>query len=419
MMLVMAGGSSSAQVIRMEDVLGTAQVDPLVSRYQSIRDLALDLKMHDPLIREISLRVGFNGSVLGDTIYGYLRNEDDIRLQVSFNAFGVRRQQKQVKSARLNTITAEQAVLSHAAIVERYEVLSAYAYALPELKALLRLDSLLQAEHEIIKAMLGTGILDIKVSRILDVEEDRNRVLLDITEAEDQLQLAKLEIEKYTGNFSALRLEQLASIEELKTSVAKMQASGYVTHPDHLALSAEVQLDSAALGYASGQNRQVLDYFSVGYQNPLYLERPNKFNTFNNFAFRLGLLVPITANNRYRKADAILDLQESQVKMEEASLSRDQAWQIQLAILDGLFKEYSLADERLENSLIRQMLNNQTLLSNISPLEIVELQIAQQKLVLQQLELAQDIAEAYVELLSLSGYLAWNPETNFLAKSSQ
>ena len=121
-----SGWSSEAQVISLEEVLGTAIEDQNVIRYQSIRDMASDLKMHDPLVKEIALRIGFNGSVLGDTIYGYLRNEDDLRLQVSFNALGVRQKQKQVKSARLQTLTTRQGVLTHSALTDRYEALSEY-----------------------------------------------------------------------------------------------------------------------------------------------------------------------------------------------------------------------------------------------------------------------------------------------------
>ncbi len=408
--------SLEAQVITIEDVLGTAKDDQNVLRYQSIRDLASDLKMHDPLVKEIALRIGFNGSVLGDTIYGYLRNEDDLRLQVSFNDFAVRQKQKQVKSARVQTLTTRQAVVTHSALTDRYEALSEYVYTLPELEGLKRLDSLLDHEHDIIKQMLATGILEVKVSRILDVEEDRNRVMLDINEIEERLRLAKLEIEKYSGTFSSISIEQLASIEDLRQLFIFLKTSGYVAHPTNLALSAEIQMDSTVFAYTSAQNRQILDYVSLGYQNPLYLERPNNFNTFNNFAFRLGLLVPITANNRYRKGDALLDLKESQAKADEASVERDQLWQSQIAILEGLFSEYDLTVDRLDNSLIHQMLSNPALMAHITPLENIELEIAQQKLVLHQLELVQDIASAYVELLSLSGYLAWNPDTNYLAK---
>lgn len=48
LLFLLARWSSDAQVISMEDVLATATTDQLISRYQSIRDLAGDLKMHDP-----------------------------------------------------------------------------------------------------------------------------------------------------------------------------------------------------------------------------------------------------------------------------------------------------------------------------------------------------------------------------------
>ncbi|MBK8748960.1 MAG: hypothetical protein IPM04_14315 [Saprospiraceae bacterium] len=106
------------------------------------------------MVKEIALRIGFNGSVLGDTIYGYLRNEDDLRLQVSFNALGVRQKQKEVKSARLQTLTTRQGVLTHSALTDRYEALSEYVYTIPTLDGLKHLDTLLYLEHDIIKSML-------------------------------------------------------------------------------------------------------------------------------------------------------------------------------------------------------------------------------------------------------------------------
>jgi hypothetical protein len=404
----------TSQVMTMDDLLGTAKNDAIALRYQSIRDMAGDLKMHDPIVKEIALRIGFNGNILGDTIYGYLRNEDDLRLQVSFNDFSIRRQQKEVKSARWQSLTAEQMAISHSALADRYEALSDYGYVLPELEALKKLDSLLREEHEILKAMISTGILEVKVSRILDVEEDRNRVLLDISQTEEKLNQARVVIEQYMGSFASINLSDLATPEDIRASYLQMKATGYVAHPEQQKLSAEIQLDSAMYRYAASQNRQILDYVSLGYQRPLYLERPNKFNTFNNFAFRLGLLIPVTPNNRFRKADAMLDLQESLAEADLEKREHQSLWQQEITTVEGLFKEYDLASDRIENSLISQMLSNPVLLANITAVEIVELEIARQKLIIHQRQLVMDIASSYVELLKMSGRLAMSPETNFL-----
>ncbi|MBK8748959.1 MAG: hypothetical protein IPM04_14310 [Saprospiraceae bacterium] len=66
------------------------------------------------------------------------------------------------------------------------------------------------------KVCFATGILEVKVSRILDVEEDRNRVMLDINETEEKLRRAKLDIEKYAGTFSSINMDKLATIEDLR-----------------------------------------------------------------------------------------------------------------------------------------------------------------------------------------------------------
>lgn len=409
-------GRLDSQVIRMADVLATAPADKNALKYQSLRDMTSGVKMQDPWIRELALRIGFNGSVLGDTIYGYLRNEDDIRLQVGFNSLAERRRQAGVKSARIGTLSAMYALSAHEALALRYDALARFMYGRIELEALQRLDSLLNREQDILREMLATGILEVKVNRVLSVEEDRNDALLDIREKEDQLALARQKLQDFTGGFTDISREGLATVDDLRAFFLDIAAEGPGNHPSLLFRSAQVRLDSALWQYTSGRNRQVLDYVSLGYQRPLYLDRPKNFNPFNNFAFRVGLLVPLSASNRYRTANASIDLWERQTRADADRLALEQAWREQSERVLHLIDAYALAQERLDNSMIRQMLDSPDLRTHLTPLEYIELEIAQQKMFVRQAELRYALAIAYTRWLALSDRPTREIGINFLAR---
>lgn len=404
-----------AQVLTSADVLATADTETRIQQNQSLLNTAQGLKMHDPFLAEVGLRLGTNGSAQGDTIYGYLRNEDTYQLQVGFNSLRERRRQQQIKTARVATIAAEGRLLRHEALVERYEALAGYFFVEPQRAACRRLDSLLEKEHLILREMLATGVLDVKVTKVLDAEEDRNRNRLNLQELDNTSALYKNRLQQYTGNFSDIDRSDLVTLNDIRANVAALKAAPPASQALFDARDADVELEKANLNYVTSQNRQIFDNFAIGYQRPLYLERPKRFNTLNNFYIRATFNLPLPANNRYKKADALLDLQEAQ---NEAAWTREETrgdLDQQFVRLEALFRQYDLARERLDNSLIRKMLDNPALRAQITPLEIVELEIAQQKLRIQQAGLLSDIAAEYVRLLELSGATAQDGGKNYLS----
>ncbi len=406
--------SLSAQVLTSTDVLKTATADPRLAQNQSLQRLAQNLKMTDPLLRQVAVRVGVNGSALGDTIYGYLRNEDTYNLQIGFNSWWERKRQRQVQTALVGAYAAETRLLEQQALAERYQALAAYLFVAPELASCRTLDTLLAKEHDILRQMLATGVLDVKVSKVLDAEEDRNRNLLAIQALENTLQLQKNRLRQCAGGFSEVDPSGLATLADLKNTVALLKTKP-IAHPVFEVKTAEIQVESANVAYINAQNRQIFNNFNAGYQRPLYLERPRRFNTFNNLSFRLGLTVPLPGNNHYKKAGALLDLQEAE---HEAAWTQTQAQKNldnQFVRLENLFREQALVQDRMDNSLIRRMLDNPQLRAQITPLEIVELEVAQQKLAVNQAGLLADIATEFVRLLELSGAMSASPRVNYLS----
>jgi hypothetical protein len=407
----------AAQTIKVADVLATASDDVRLSRSAGLQNLAQGLKMHDPVIRQVGVRVGINGSALGDTIYGYLRNEDTYQLQVGFNSLSERLRQRQIKTARIEVLAAEDRALRQQVLLERYDALSGYLYAKPKLDACRRLDTLLQKEHRILRDMLNTGVLDVKVAKVLDAEEDLNRNRVAMQEIENERSLYHNRIRRFAGDFSDLDDSDVAAAADLRTTIHTLQATANQAPNVDLDLkNAEVRLKMAELKYVSSQNKQVFDNFTIGYQRPLYLERPKNFNTLNNISFRIGLTAPLPSNNRFKKSDALLDLREAENDAALVVEERQKDLGNQFVRLDNLFREYDLIQERLDSSLIRKMLENNDLRAQITPLEIVELEISLQKLSITQAGLLKDIAEEYIRLLELTGAVGSNPGTNYLSR---
>ena len=92
-LLICSLSISYAQKTTTKTVLSTALKDDRLTRNQQLITLAQGLKFNIPIIKEVQLRLGINGSVLDDTIYGYVRNEDVYGLQLSTNSFREIRQQ--------------------------------------------------------------------------------------------------------------------------------------------------------------------------------------------------------------------------------------------------------------------------------------------------------------------------------------
>jgi hypothetical protein len=395
-----------AQVLKPSDVLATADRDLRFSQNQRLQTLAQRLKMQDPLLRQVQFRLGINGNALGDTIYGYLRNEDTYQVQFRFNSLLERQRQRQTKYAEVAVIAAESRVMRQEALAERLEALAAYLFLEDKIEASRRLDSLLEKEYQLLREMLASDVFEVKISKVLDLEEDRNRNRLTLKSLENEQKLEKSKLSQFVGPFDRIERSGLADADALQAQFLTLKNQP-PAHPVFALKSAEAEAEKTQLRLTDAENRQIFNHFQAGYQRPIYLEeRPKRFNPANNISFRVGLTLPLPANNRFKKASAVLDLQEAQNDAEWTREKMQNDFDIQCARLEHLFAEHTLVREQWENGLVRKWLENPALQAQISPLERVEMEIAQQKLTFQQSDLSAEIAVEWVRLLDISGALS-------------
>ena len=414
LIIIFSFSNTYAQKIKAKTVLATALNDKRLQLNTQTTTFAQGLRYHLPIIKQVEARIGINGSSLGDSLFGSIRNEDVYGLNISTNSFKEIRLQKLVKQAQIEALASENRVFEQAALLERYQTLSAFYFSQKLILEKQKLDSLIGKKHDILRVMVEQG-QDIKVKDVMDTEGDKNTVQLALMDLENTMRTKRALLSLFLASDNSADIDFSDFIVPSKIQEIINDHSRVSNHPVIEFRNARSNLTASKLNYISAQNRQVFNSLRLGYQDPIFLEERKKFNPLNNFSIRVGLVVPLPGNNNYRRSDALLELREAQ---DAVTLSQDnykRAVDLQNIKLSNLMVQYDLTKATIEQSLINKMLGNKKLLSQITPLEIADLTIAQQKIKVRTLEIEIEITNEYLKYLDFTGILSQKPLKNYLS----
>ncbi len=397
-------------------ILATAKQDAHILEHQRFVQAAAQLPTRDGLFRNIESRIGINGSTLGDTIYGYIRNEDSYGLILSTNSLRERRHQNLVVQSEKSVLEALGATYLSEALKQRYEAILDSYIAQKEFEATNRWQALIHEQQRILRTQAEAG-LEVKPDDIIESERNKLRAQQDRLVKQQQLRSSQTRLGSFLGMPSAsldtsgfIRLRQiLAFIQGLTNNTALLEG-----HPDLVELKNKASLEKEKVALINSQNRQILQSVRLGYDRPLYLTRPNKFNTQNNLSVRVGLAVPLPGNNRFRKTQALIEQFQADLKLTEKTISLNTELQsLRQQILDWAQVLEQVQQEN-NSSLIPVYLQNPTLRSALSPLEINELQRIKHQVEELGLQTEHQLFRLYLEYLDKSGLLAAFPDRNWL-----
>lgn len=405
-----------AQTLPIREILNSVENDEKYRANQRLELFTKGLTYHVPYIKKIEARFGVNGNALQDTLYGNIRNEDFYGLLISPNSLREIREQKRLKTAQINSYEAEKNLLRQNALFERYLALVPLIFA-PQLRHERKLlDSFFQQKYLVVQKMLEQGI-DIKIKDVMDTENDRNLLRLVLLELENGVINNEMKIRQFVNNqnFQVIDFQNIISIAQIENWL-NMQVIDTLAHPSLAFRAAETALANANFRVENAQNRQIFNFVQISYENPiLILEAPQKQKSVNNFSVRLGLSVPIVANNNLKKSESLLKAKEAQEIEQIMKNLNKKAIDLQIVKLKNLLKQYRFCEERINENLIQKMLKNEKLMLQITPLEIIDLKITQQKLNIRKVEISQDVMNEYIRLLELRGTLGRLPLQNFLS----
>ena len=399
--------SVPAQGIHIESIIHTADADSKLLVNQRTTEFINQQNFSLPLIREAEIRLGINGNATPNQLDGYLRNEDYYAIKISPNSLRERKYQRALKPAQADLYKSNDHMFMQEAIFERYQSIVKLYYAEIFIKEKSKLQPFLVKKSALLNEMLDQG-LDIKFKDVVDVEYDKNDLLSSLFEYSN---IVNEEHERIKGFLNVsdsifVDFDHFISSDEIRTIVLTVDTSNVVLAPEVIYTKYKAQLSMAELNYQKSRNKQIISYFQAGY-SPVVVseEAKTKFNPSNDLTFRFGVNVPIGANNNLRRSEAAIKLYEDK---NDAILTREK---YKADIMLQRTKILQLIDAKdqwqkmFDNNLILKLLKNESLKDQITPLEIMDMEISVIKLKLQGLKLDDKIANEYIELMSIIGAL--------------
>lgn len=407
-----------SQQVTSADLLRTATSDERLQLQQQLSSYARSLNYKSPLLRKVEARVGFNGSTIGDTLFGTIRNEDFYGIVLAPNSLRERKRQAALQRAQIGVYDSERAVILSEIMLERCETMVGLHFNAQLVGIYDSLLHLLDIREMLLHKMLDEG-LDVKVKDILNTDDDRNDFLDRLRDRSHALSQQQERLRQFLPEFNApqwndnnyIRTATLRSrVETLRTEPAVYPELGYTLAKTRFA-AADVDLENA-------DNRQIFSFVQIGYEDPvLALETPKNRKTFNNFSLRFGFQLPLPGNNNLRRSESALKWRETQNAAQTIRLLNEKAVDLQQFKVVNLLDRYQAAEEKSRSSLTNRMLTNSSLQAHLTPVEVIDLRISQQKKVLQLLEMAEEIHTEYLELLELKGVLGQEPVRDYFSES--
>lgn len=389
--------------IPMKDVLASVNQDEQWRLSQQTISWWGQQNHQSPLLQKLELRLGSNDLSLTRQQYG---------IRVSPNAFGLSKYQRNYQQAQSGVLQAEAETYWNEALLQRYESIVSYHFAQELVAATQKLDSLLQVQEQVFRSMLREG-LEVKIKDVVENEQDRQALQLDRTQYQHEQEQAQQAIRQFMAGNGALSLElkDFITIARIEQVLAMVQANALAVP------LAEAKIRQAQLGMVQSEmdllkmrNREYISFFQFGY------ERAPKTPTLDDDLFlRLGFNLPLNSKNRMKSNELSLEQYELNAKNTLALSRRKQEVDLQSNKVQQLLKEYKLLKEQEEKNLLLQILADPSLRASVSPAELVEIKLLQQKKQLARLKLNQELTQEYIQLLYLNGHLMQKPLLNYLS----
>jgi hypothetical protein len=412
LLILSAWSVGLSQENNLSTFIASSRKEKTIAEMENITAAIESSKFHVPILKEVQLRLGINGSALNDTIYGYLRNEDVYGLQIATNSLKEIKAQKNYKSALAKVSRFNTATTQHSVIAEKYN-LATQLINLNRTKEIL--DSLLKLYEQKKNAQTSAikSFENIKLNDVIDTDDNILKLQFKLQKLSEDIHAVNAKTKDQNGTSLAIEPTQLISNSELLQVVENISLPQTV-HPSILEKEADVFIAKTELALAEADNRQIFNMFRMGYDYPLYLVRPKNFNTFNNFSVRLGLNVPLTGNNNFKQSKSKINIIEAEVEKNQLNdkLSKERLEVI--SKIKTMYNHMERYDQTLQKSLTYSLLNDTRYASTLSKIDHLDLLINKHKYRLERVEIENNLWISYVKLLEISAVISQEPLKNYL-----
>ena len=384
----------------MSSILATAKTNAQLTYNQQIPHLINGLNYKLPLLRKLEFKIGADNFDLTGQQFG---------IAVSPNTFGQMKRQEAMKKIEINRVEAENNVFIQDALFERYQALVDARFAM-ELKIKEKaLETLLTQKNATLKSMIQQG-LDVKIKDIADTENDRYAVQLALLQLETNVAGNDEKLRQFTGSSKDIFIifKNVVRVNDMEKMVKDIKNTQLLQTPDMLLAKAEKDAKRASFDLENASNKEILSSIQV-------VDAPKKGEPFNNFGVRFTLSVPLVGNSRLKRNELLIDLKKAENKENLLSINNQNAIKYQIVKIENLIKKYRIYADKVENSLIKNLLANARLTAEMNATELLDLKITQQKTEIELDKIEYNIMSEYVILLNNTSLLGAIPLKNYLS----
>ena len=384
----------------MSSILATAKTNAQLTYNQQIPHLINGLNYKLPLLRKLEFKIGADNFDLTGQQFG---------IAVSPNTFGQMKRQEAMKKIEINRVEAENNVFIQDALFERYQALVDARFAM-ELKIKEKaLETLLTQKNATLKSMIQQG-LDVKIKDIADTENDRYAVQLALLQLETNVAGNDEKLRQFMGSSKDIFIvfKNVVRVNDMEKMVKDIKNTQLLQTPDMLLAKAEKDAKRASLDLENASNKEILSSIQV-------VDAPKKGEPFNNFGVRFTLSVPLVGNSRLKRNELLIDLKKAENKENLLSINNQNAIKYQIVKIENLIKKYRIYADKVENSLIKNLLANARLTAEMNATELLDLKITQQKTEIELDKIEYNIMSEYVILLNNTSLLGAIPLKNYLS----
>ncbi len=395
-----------------KDILSSVQKERRFVNSQKSIEFLNSLNFRTPYLREMRFRYG------ADDI---TNSKQQYALGFGFSAWGIAKRQQAFKTAQINTYQAKKEILAAEIIKERYDDIADIYFSQKLLQKQQSLDSLLQQRQAAFKTSLQRG-LPVRIKDLVETEEDLRQLKQEMNESQALYVKTYNQIRNYLdlSNDFIFRFDNIISVNQMSKIIFQINANKVIQTPEIKLLQDNIGLAQAELSLEEAAFKKIFDDIQV-----IYEKAPKNDFTIKDFAFRVGVNIPIKGNFRTKQNDILMEIKDAENDYNFTYFETDRNVKMQIMKLDNKVKQYQQNLEQLHNSLAQTILNatnnknnkesTVALAAALTPMDIIDLKIIQQKkevdLIVSQYELVRE----FVLLLNLTGELSKTPYRNYLS----
>jgi hypothetical protein len=395
---------SDPVVVGAATVLATALQDQRLVLKQSETFFLQNNPLYLPWLDELEFRFG------PDDLYV---SEQRAAIRFSANGFRQIKRQKAIHNLEVDITKAERRALLQESLMERYSTLCDL-YFLPQLIAAHeQLAQMYDTTRQAYSYLLAAGA-KVDVVDIIDAEEDgydTHDKLMELRgENAEALQLLKRWMNA-SGDVD-LQFNAFIGPEQMAQIAASLLAGTQSVSPELAIKTLDVQLEQAQWRLEKARQFDIFNFFQIDYQRPV-----EPFQLQRDFSARIGLNVPIPGSRRVNQREQALAVHQAENDLQWTAIAQRQLLEQQALKLNNLIEQQRslLADN--QKSPVQRLLDSPVALTNLEAVDILRLRLIKQKQVINQIEIAYEVAQCYVDLLYVSGAAGAEPLRNYLSPS--